>query len=168
MPLPPYPLLPRPIERSWIERHPLCKIPLGCLTLVLLMAFFGMGVLLIVTVSFRSSDVYNQAMVKARANAQVRQELGEPIKAGWFIAGQLNVSGSTGNADFSIPIKGPRDRGRIRVVAHKNQVWRFTCLQVYVEGPARWIDLLSVEPSNDRESEGATKCIPDAILPASA
>jgi hypothetical protein len=45
--------------------------------------------------------------------------------------------------NFAIPIAGPRGKGRIRVVAYKNEVWRFTLLQVYVEGQLQPIDLLS-------------------------
>ncbi len=40
MATPPYPLHPEPIKKSWLERNPLWKIPLGCLTLFVLLAVF--------------------------------------------------------------------------------------------------------------------------------
>ena len=149
---PPYPLHPEPLKRGWLELHPLWKIPLGCLILILLIAIFGGGVMIIVTASFRGSDVYKQALAKATENNDVRARLGEPIRAEWLVSGQLNVSGSTGKANLSIPVSGPRSRGVIRAVAFKSGgVWRFTYLQVNVEGQAGCIDLLSVQPATERD-----------------
>ena len=139
------------MKRSWIERHPLWKIPLGLLMLALLIAIGGAILVSVIVGSFRSSDVYKEAMARAGASAQVRERIGEPIQAAWFISGQLNVSGSTGSANLSIPIAGPRSKGVIRVVASKNRVWRFSCLQVEIQGQPGTIDLLSVQPPAERE-----------------
>ncbi len=147
MPTPPYPLHPEPMRKSWLEQHPLWKIPLGCVTLVLLIGLFVAVLLTIITTSFRNSDVFKQAMATATANPQVRAQIGEPIKAAWMVSGQLNVSGSSGNANLSIPLSGSRGKGVLRAVAKKSSgVWRFTYLQVSVEGQPGNIDLLSVQP----------------------
>jgi hypothetical protein len=83
----------------------------------------------------------------ASANSRVREEIGEPIEAGMFVSGQLRENGSSGKADLSIPIKGPRSEGRIRVAAYRSGgIWTFTWLQVNVEGRGKPIDLLSAEP----------------------
>ena len=144
MPTAPYPLRPEPMTRSWIERHPLWKIPLGFLTLLFLMASFGAFTIGIISGSFRNSDVYKLAMAQAVANSQVRDQIGEPIETGWFIFGELKIGATTGHANFSIPISGPRGKARIRVVAYKNGSWRFNCLQVYVHGQSQTIDLLAI------------------------
>ena len=115
MPTPPYPLHPEPISKGWIERHPGWKIPLGCLILFLLVGGFVTILLTGILASFHSSDVYNQALARAAADPQVRAQLGEPIHPGWFISGQMNVSGSTGNADLSIPdLRSARQRRHSR------------------------------------------------------
>jgi hypothetical protein len=147
VPTAPYPLHPEPLNRSWLERNPLWKIPLGCLTLVLLMATFGAITIIIISTSFRASDVYKQAMSQAAGNLQVREQIGESLTAGWFIFGELKYSGAGGHANFAIPISGPRGKGRIRVVAYKDGIWRFTRLQVYVEGLLQPIDLLATQPA---------------------
>jgi len=145
---PPYPLLPEPMRKNWLEQNPRWKIPLGCLTLLFLVGIFVVVLMTIITTSFRSSDVYKQAMAEAAANAQVHERIGETIQADWLISGQLNVNGSTGNANLSIPISGTRGRGTIQAVAYKSGgVWRFTKLQVMVAGRAAGIDLLSGEGS---------------------
>lgn len=151
MSTPPYPLRPELMKKSWLERNPLWKIPLGCLTLILLFAVFGAIVVTVIVTSFRSSEVYHQAWARTTQNTQVLARIGEPIKAAWFISGQLNVSGSTGNADLSIPISGPRGRGVIRAVARKNGVWRFSCLEVDIAGQPEKIDLLPIQPPAERD-----------------
>jgi Cytochrome oxidase complex assembly protein 1 len=151
MTTPPYPLHPQPVRNSWLEQHPHWKIPLGCLTLVLLIALFGLILMTIVTSAFRSSDVYKQAIAEAGENPQIKDQIGEPIKVAWLVSGQMNVSGSTGSASLSIPITGPKGKGKIRAVAFKSGgVWRFTLLQVNVEGKSETIDLLSVQPPPER------------------
>ncbi len=152
MPTPPYPLQPSPIRRSWLEQNPRWKIPLGCLILALLVGGFVAILLTGIFASFHSSDAYNQAMARAVADPQVRAQLGEPIQPGWFISGQLKVTGSAGSADFSIPVSGPRGRGTIRVVAVKSEgIWRLTTLQVNIAGAIPPIDLLSVQPPPERD-----------------
>jgi hypothetical protein len=152
MTTPPYPLHPEPLTKSWIERRPLWKIPLGCLILFLLIGIFGSIVMTIITTSFHNSDVYKQALAKAVENSQVRGAIGEPIHPGWFVSGQLNVSGGTGSADLLIPISGPRGSGSIRAVATRNRgVWRFTDLQVSIKSHPEAIDLLSVQPPPERD-----------------
>lgn len=145
---PPYPLQPEPMKRSWMERHPLWKIPLGCLTLFVLISGFGVIVITVVFSSIRHSDVYKQALTMAEGNQQVREQIGQPIEAGWLITGQLNVEGSTGNANLSIPVSGPRGKGRIRAVARKRGgIWTFSWLQMNVDGQADAIDLLAAQPA---------------------
>ncbi|HTS38494.1 MAG TPA: cytochrome c oxidase assembly factor Coa1 family protein [Candidatus Solibacter sp.] len=153
MPNPPYPLHPEPMQKNWLERNPRWKIPLGCLILFFLLGVFVAVLFTVITASFRSSDVYKQAMAKAAASPQVRQTLGEPIRQKGFMTGELHINGSTGDADLSIPIRGPRGKATVRAVAKKSDgVWRFSWLQVCAEGQdSGCIDLLSIQPPVERE-----------------
>jgi len=152
MATPPYPLHPEPIKKSWLERNPLWKIPLGCLTLFVLLAASVIFLMTVITSSFRHSDIYQQAMAQAAANLQVRERIGEPIKPAWLISGEMKVSGGRGKANLVIPISGPRGRGRIHAVAQKSGgVWRFTYLQVDVANQSNSIDLLSIQPPVERD-----------------
>lgn len=148
---PPYPLHPEPMTKSWIERNPRWKIPLGLLILMVFIGSFSCGVLWIVMTSFHRSDVYQQAMARASQDFQVRERFGEPIKASWFILGQLKVSHDTGYANLSIPISGPKGKGTIQAIANKNGVWRFTLLQVTISGQPDAMDLLSAQPPAERD-----------------
>lgn len=139
----PYPLQPESLKKSWIERHPHSKIPLGCLLLLLLAAAF-IGILFtIIFGSFRASDVFKQAMARAQSNPEVVERLGQPIQASWLTEGNLNVSGDTGKADLTIPISGPRGKGRIRAIAEKSDgVWHFSELDVSIAGASEPINLM--------------------------
>jgi hypothetical protein len=140
------------MKKSWLEHNARWKIPLGCLTLIFLMGVFVTILLTVIVTSFHNSDAYQQALTKAAENPQVHELIGEPIKPSWFISGQLNVNGSTGNANFSIPISGPKGKGSIRAVAYKSGgVWRFTYLQVSINGEPESIDLLSIQPPPARD-----------------
>jgi hypothetical protein len=133
------------MQKSWLERHPRWKIPLGLVILLFLMVVFGGAVMAIVTASFRSSEVYQGALSAARENELVRRQFGSPIVPAWLVSGQLNVRGSTGNADLSIPFSGPKGEGAIRAVAFKaGGAWHYTCLEVHVEGQDATINLLRV------------------------
>jgi hypothetical protein len=148
MTTPPYPLHPEPMKKTWLDRNPLWKIPLGCFTLFVLIAAFAIILVTVITSSFRHSDVYKQAIAQAATNPQVRERIGEPIKPDWLISGEINVSGSSGKANLVIPISGPRGRGSIHAVAQKGGgIWRFTYLQVDVVNQSASIGLLSAEPS---------------------
>jgi len=152
MPAPPYPVHPEPLQRSWLEKHPVWKIPLGALILILLVVSFGGMVMTIITTSFRHSDVYKQAVARASESLQVREQFGEPLQIAWLISGELSVTGSTGRANLSIPISGPHGRGVIHVVAKKaGAFWRFSYLQVCGSGQSTCTDLLSVQPPSQRE-----------------
>lgn len=84
MSTPPYPLQPEPMKTSWLEHRPLWKIPLGCLTLILLIGVSAIILITIITTSFHNSEVYKQAMARAAENSRVRDAIGEPIRSAWL------------------------------------------------------------------------------------
>ena len=69
MTIPPYPLVPQPMKRSWLERNAQWKIPLGCLTLFFVIGTFGAVVLTLIITTFPHSDVYKQALARATENS---------------------------------------------------------------------------------------------------
>ena len=93
--------------------------------------------------AMKSSDVYKEALARAKASPAVAEALGTPIKAGYFISGNIKVSGPSGDADLSIPISGPRGKGTIYVEARKSAgEWSFSLLEVKIAGTQERIDLL--------------------------
>lgn len=98
--------------------------------------FFAFG-------AIKSSDVYQQAITKARSHAVVKRELGEPIEPGWLVSGNINVGNDSGNADLSIPVSGSKKSGTVYASAIKNHgKWDFSTLEVEIEGESKRINLL--------------------------
>lgn len=133
----------RPVKQTWWNRNWKWVVPLGCLTPILVC---GGGIALIGTFAFgviKSSAVCQQAMQVARSDVDVLAALGSPIEYGFFVSGNINVSGGTGDADLSIPISGPKGSAVLYAVAQKYAgQWTFTTLQVVVKESGKQIDLL--------------------------
>jgi hypothetical protein len=134
--------------KNWFERNWKWVVPSGCLTIIVLLLGFAAGIFAIVELSFRSSDVYTQALTQAQANPQVSDKIGRPLNAGWFATGEINIHNDSGDADITIPISGPKGKGWIYAVAKKKAgVWRYETLKVEVDGQEDQINLLPAQPA---------------------
>ncbi len=132
----PDPAAPPPPPRSWWQRNWKWVIPGGCLSILALFVLFFFTV-------FRHTDVFREAVARAEANPKVRAELGEPIREGWWVMGRVKMTGPSGYANLSIPLKGSRKDGTLYTVAHKSAgIWRYNTLEVAVEGQPGRISLL--------------------------
>src|SRR4030095_9705062 len=133
-----------PQQKGWFGRNWKWFVPVGCLGMVLMIVGFVAAVAYFALGSIKSSYVYKEAITKTRSNAAVVRELGEPIEPGWLISGRINVNESSGNADVSIPVSGPKKSGRVHVSAVKKLgKWDFSALEVEIEGKTERINLLT-------------------------
>lgn len=124
-------------------------MPTGCLTIALLFAVFVTSIVLLVFGAMKSTDVYKDALAKAKANSEVVEALGSPIRDGLFVSGSTNVNGATGESNLSIPISGPKGKGTIYVKAEKSLGrWNYSDLVVEIQATGERIDLLR-SPSTD-------------------
>ena len=144
----PYTPVNTPPERThWWGRNWKWFVPTGCLALLLLATGLVFVVMGIVFGAMKSSDAYKTALAKAKADPRVVDALGSPIKAGFFVSGKTNVSGSSGQADLTVPISGPKAKGTIYLVASKFAgEWTFSKLVVEVEKTGERIDLIENSP----------------------
>ena len=114
----------------------------------------GGGVVSIVLFVFgtlKSTDVYTQAVSRATASAEVKQLLGEPVTAGFWVGGNIQINPAGGHAELVIPISGPKGSAMIQAVATKsNDKWDFSKLEVV----------------GDRRARQST-CCPPAVKPRS-
>ncbi len=146
MPPPPPGGPEQPPRRSWWSRNWKWALPVGCL-LPILVCGGGFAVLFLaifgaVSGAVKSSEPYQEAMSRARANPEVVAALGEPIEPGWMISGNISVSGPSGNVDVSIPISGPKGSGTLYVVGTRAAGrWQYQTMDVEIPGRAGRIDL---------------------------
>ncbi len=138
--MPPSPSRP---QGNWWTRNWKWFVPTGCFTMAILVAAFVGLIVVIVFSAMKSSDVYREALARAKAAPAVVEALGSPIKDGMFISGSTNVNGASGEANLAIPISGPKGEGTLYVAATKSVgVWNFSSLVLEVKQTKKRIDLL--------------------------
>ena len=133
----------QPQRPGWWGRNWKWFVPTGCLGMLVLVAGFVFFILCIVFGAMKSSDAYKMALAKAQTDPRVVQALGSPITDGMFVSGKTNVSGTSGQADMTVPISGPKGKGTIYFVASKFAgQWTFSKLMVEVADTGQRIDLV--------------------------
>ena len=141
-----------PPPAGWLSRHWKGALGCGCLVVPLLVIAFAGGIVYLAFSSMRSSDVYLQALDKARSNPQVVRSLGTPLEAGWWLSGSMSTAGDSGSAVLTIPISGPQGKAKINLDAKKvGGRWTFKRLEVAIEGQQEPIVLIA--PADERQSE---------------
>jgi hypothetical protein len=96
---------------------------------IFLFVLFGVSVFSLAEGMMRSSGAYQLALDKASQSSCVIASIGTPLKPGWFISGSINLNNSNGEANLSIPVRGPGGKGEINVEATKtNGLWRVKSL----------------------------------------
>ncbi len=109
---------------------------------MLFVVFVG-SIALIVFSAMRSSDVYKDALARAKTHPAVIEALGSPVTEGFLVSGNTNVNGASGEANLSIPVSGPKGKGTIYVAATKSLgQWNYSGLALEIEPTHQRIDLL--------------------------
>jgi hypothetical protein len=132
-----------PRAPSWFSRNWKWLVPGGCLSALVVFGAFLALILSIVFGSMKASDPYRLAMDRATASPAVTQALGTPIKAGFFVSGNISVDGASGSAELAIPLSGPKGKGTVYVEAKKAVgQWTFSRLVFEAGETKERIDLL--------------------------
>jgi len=154
-------------RKGWFGRNWKWFVPAGCLFIFLLVAGGIGGILAIVEGSIKQSGAYTQALAQAQANPQVTGLIGQPVTPGMFVSGNINVNGDSGDADISIPVSGPKGKGKVYAVAKKSAgQWQFQTLQFGADGQADRIDLLQPQAAAPTVASAAAQPDPSAATPA--
>jgi hypothetical protein len=137
---PPIVATPRP---NWWKRNWKWFVPVTLLTLALLVVAMVGSIVLIVFSAIKSTDIYKDALMRAKAHPAVIQAIGLPIREGFFISGNTSVNGASGETNLSIPISGPNGKARIYVAATKSLgQWNYSGLVAEIEKTHKRINLL--------------------------
>jgi hypothetical protein len=116
---------------------------MGCLGITLLFVAFAGSILVIVFSAMKSTDVYKNALSRAKGDPAVIEALGSPINDGFLVSGNTKVNGASGESNLAIPISGPKGKGTIYVSANKSLgQWNYSGLVVEIGQTHERIDLL--------------------------
>jgi len=105
------------------------------------------SVVLIVFSAIKSTNVYKDALARAKAHPAFIEVLGSPITDGFLVSGNTNVNGASGEANLSIPVSGPKGKRTIYAAATKSHGrWNYSGLVLEIEKTHQRINLLE-EPT---------------------
>lgn len=135
--------IPPTPKSNWWKRNWKWFVPVGCFSIAVLFVAFVAAVVLIVFSAVKSTDVYKDALTRAKAHPAVIEALGSPITEGFLLSGNTNVNGASGEANLSIPVSGPKGKGTIYVAATKSLGrWNYSGLVLEIAKTHQRIDLL--------------------------
>jgi hypothetical protein len=131
---------------NWFGRHWKWLVPVGCLTLLLVVLGGVLALVAFVFGMMKQAEPYQHGLAAASAHPAVVQALGTPLRGGLMLQGHIEVSDEDGSAELTIPIEGPRGEGKVYVVARKQGgPWVYDVLEADIGAPAR-IDLRGTHP----------------------
>src|SRR5215218_831036 len=93
-----------PQPKGCLGRNWKWMLPVGCLGLILgLVALVG-GIIFVAMSAIKSSEVYQGALKVVQTHPTAVERLGEPVKDGWLVKGNIKIDGNGGNADYEVPV----------------------------------------------------------------
>lgn len=130
------------VRKSWWQRNWKWFVPTGCVSILLIFVLFIVSIFFGVTSMMTNSDAYKGAMTEAQKNKQVIEKLGSPIEDDGMTSGSINTTNDSGNCDLQIPIKGPKGKATLFIVAEKKGTWKYSEMTVLIKNTNEEIDLL--------------------------
>jgi hypothetical protein len=110
------------------------------------LSLYFCSLLVAVESMLRSSEIYQMTLSEARNSSCVTRTLGTPLDPGWMTSGGTKESGTNGSANLSIPLSGPKGKGRLLVEAEKqNGIWQISSLVLW-RGSEQLIILPTTSP----------------------
>jgi TonB family protein len=124
-----------PQQKGCWGRHWKWIVPTGCLGLILAAVLLVAGIFFAAMSALKSSDVYEGALRAAQSHPAAIERLGEPIKDGWLVKGNVKFDTGSGSADLEIPVSGPKNSGTLFVRAvNSGGAWMYERLDLAVAG----------------------------------
>ena len=129
-------------QKSWFRRNWKWLVPtLGCSTIIVLIIIAVVGFFTFI----KNPEPIDYGMDLASKNEQVINLLGEPLEKEGLPKGQFTFStGSGGEIDFVVPIKGPKGNAFLHVKGYeKDDEWVYE--ELFVEIPDGGINIPLIE-----------------------
>ncbi|MBC8755610.1 hypothetical protein H2O64_13110 [Kordia sp. YSTF-M3] len=130
-------------RKNWWQRNWKWFVPTGCLTLIALFVVFIIAIFFTVTSMMKESTPYIESYQTAATNSYVIDRLGEPIEQKGTLQGNISITNNDGEANLTIPIRGPKGKGTIHVIGYKyNGKWSYDKMAIFIDASNETIDLL--------------------------
>ncbi len=107
------------------------------------------GLLIFLFTVFMKTEPYIQGLHLVTHAPAVIAELGEPVKPGWYVMGNVKIDSADGRAKISFPIYGPKGKGTAYVKAVKDMgKWHLVHVVVEIEATHERIEIM-IMPSDE-------------------
>jgi len=118
------------------KKSPVLKIiGCGCLAIVVIGAIAGVLMVTFIGKVLKSNAPYKDSIAAVQSSPAAIEALGEPIKPGFMLSGNINVVNDGGTVEFFIPVKGPKGSGTITVKGTKaGGIWSYETWHLKVDG----------------------------------
>ncbi len=91
----------------------------------------------------KSADVYQDAVAMVKEDPRAIELLGEPIETGWQFRGNITTGDQGGEAEFTVPVSGPKGSGELEVEAEKvDGEWKYERIRIYPDDGGLPLDLV--------------------------
>lgn len=122
-------------QKGCLGRNWKWMLPVGCLGLIFAGVALVGGIVFVAMSAIKSSEVYRGALKVVQTHPAAVERLGEPIKDGWFVTGNIKVDAGGGQADFNFPVSGPKGSGTLYVRAvSPDGTWMYERLDLAAGG----------------------------------
>ncbi|MGK0427015.1 MAG: hypothetical protein ACJAUR_001118 [Ulvibacter sp.] len=132
-------------QQNWFNRNWKWAVPTGgCLLIIILFLVFAGSMILGLSSLFTGSKPYKGALLTAQSSEMVIESLGEPIEEDGIAKGNVNYKNEEGHLNLEIPLKGPKGKAILFVVADKfNDNWEYKVMELEVSETGELIPLLT-------------------------
>jgi len=126
---------PPPQQKGCLGRNWKWMLPVGCLGLIVAGVLLIGGIFFAAMSAIKSSEVYQGALKVAQTHPAVTERLGQPVKDGWLVKGNIKLDATGGSANLEIPLSGPKNAGTlfVRAVSPEGS-WMYERLDLQVGG----------------------------------
>ena len=122
-------------QKGCLGRNWKWMLPVGCLGLILGGIVLIGGIVFVAMSAIKSSEVYQGALKVVQTHPAAVERLGQPVKDGWLVKGNVKLDASGGSANFEVPVSGPKNSGTLYVSAVSPEgTWMYEKLDLVVGG----------------------------------
>ena len=161
-----------PVGTTEVRRKELIRTNLLATLAVVSMALF-FGLFVGMRIFLKDSEAYASAEKYLKTNPRIQQEVGKPVKIGWFFTGNFAVIGDYGKAFFLMQVSGNKGRKTVTVLSDKSAGQWKTTKAGYIDKAGQFVDIskpivavAKKEPPRPAEPTRRVKKRPESRLAA--
>lgn len=121
-------------------------VALGCggcafLAVMGLVCLAGLGFLVVSLI--RGDETCALTFKAAQASEVLKRELGEPMRMGWLVTGDISTVNGNGTVNVTVPIIGPKGQASVHTMGTRDHdaPWVFTRMEATISATGQTVDL---------------------------